>query len=315
MISGMADPLTHLIIFNPNSSNGTGIKRLDAVKSQLESRGIRYDLEFTGAMGDALRLARENAYKYDVIVAAGGDGTINESINGIMIAGKEDGGTMPALGVICLGRGNDFAYGADIPKSLEECCEVLERGRRKRIDIGFITGGDAPEGRFFGNGIGIGFDTIVGIEASKIKWAKGFLGYLLGALKTIFLFDAPELELVTDGGKSTQRHLMVSAMNGRRMGGAFYMAPKSSNDDGLLDLCIAGAPKRREIPGVLLQFMKGTQEGSRHITFDQTKKLEVVSADGAIVMHADGETICTEGRHITVELLPRALEVVTAAEI
>ena len=307
-------PMKHHIIYNPNAANGTAEKKADYVRSLFDDAGLEYSMEFTEGPGHAESLAQENARNHEVLVAAGGDGTANEVINGIMRASQPPSSStnVPAMGVLCVGRGNDFAFGAGIPSKLPEAVDVLSQDYRKTIDTGYISGPEAPKGRYFGNGIGIGFDTIVGLEARKIKWAQGFLGYLLGALKTMFFYySAIPLTLDSDGRKDARPMLQISAMNGRRMGGAFYMAPEAANDDGYFDICIAGEPKRREMLGVILQFLKGSQAGNRHITFDRAKKIVVTSSDGKIVMHADGETICTEGREVVVEIVPGALSVVS----
>ena len=88
------------------------------------------------------------------------------------------------------------------------------------------------------------------------------------------------------------------------------MAPNSEIDDGNFDLCIAGEPKRREMLGLIVKFLRGSQEGAPHITFSKSKKVVVTSDDRKLVVHADGETICTEGAGIELEILPQAIEVV-----
>ena len=108
------------------------------------------------------------------------------------------------------------------------------------IDIGRVAGGLYPQGRYFGNGVGIGFDAVVGFVAQKKKRLTGFASYIVAALKTIFLYyRAPLVRIEYDGQTLTLPSLMVSVMNGRRMGGGFMMAPQAQPDDGLFDLCIA----------------------------------------------------------------------------
>jgi len=305
--------MKYLIIYNPSAANGAAAGKIEAVKKQLDDAGLAYEVKFTEKPGHAIDIAAAAAADYDVVVAAGGDGTGNEVLNGIMRYkdGAGPGAAAPALGMLCVGRGNDFAFGAGVPAGVNEGCAALQADRRKRIDIGCITGPEVTGKRYFGNGIGIGFDTIVGLEAAKLTWAQGFLGYFLGALKTIFFyFRAPELAIRTDSFDEKKRSIMVSVMNGRRMGGAFYMAPESRNDDGLFDLCIAGETTRRRMIGLMLKFMKGTEGGDANIMFTRSRKVIVESADGMLVVHADGETICTAGRRLELETVPGAVEVV-----
>ncbi len=272
-----------------------------------------FHLELTEGPATAAGQARTFAAMKEVtaIVAAGGDGTANEVLNGLMQA-KEQNGRIPDFGVLPVGRGNDLGYGMRIPHDLSEAVRVLAQNRTRPVDLGFVTGGDFPEGRYFGNGIGIGFDTIVGFEAAKLKRIKGFGAYLVGALKTmLFYYNTPLLNLEHDGGSEQRNALQVSVMNGRRMGGAFYMAPDADPADGLLDICIAGTPKRLAMLGVIVQYLKGTQAGNPHITMFQTTSLRVSPVDATIAVHADGETICTDGSTLEIRIVPHALQVIS----
>jgi diacylglycerol kinase family enzyme len=213
-----------------------------------------------------------------------------------------------------VGRGNDFAFGAGVPAALEEGCAVLARGERRPMDVGLVTGPQIPGGRYFGNGIGVGFDTIVTLEAGKMKRFHGFLGYVLGALKTMFLYyRAPRVQISFGGAIQEQKSLQISAMNGRRMGGAFYMTPGARNDDGQLDLCIAGEPRRLAMLGIILKYLRGTQASSRHISMGRTPRLEIRALEGELALHADGEVLGTHISALAVECLPRRVQVVTRA--
>jgi len=303
----------YLVIYNPHAANDVASKRVELVKHYLDAEELDYSIVFTQRPGHAIEIAEEAAESYDVLVAAGGDGTANEVINGIMRYKSSKGADAraPAMGMLCIGRGNDFAFGAGIPTTVAEGSAALRANVRKRIDIGCITGPVVEGKRYFGNGIGMGFDTIVGLEAAKLTWAQGFLGYFLGALKTIFFyFRAPMLQITTDAFTETRPAILISVMNGRRMGGAFHMAPESKNDDGKFDLCIAGEPKRLQMIGLVTKFLKGTQKDSSHILFTRSSKAIVESAEGMLVVHADGETICTAGHRIELETVPGALEVI-----
>ena len=305
--------MKYLIIYNPNAANGVAAKKVDAVTQQLKKVALDYTIEFTERPWHAVEIAAGAAGEYDVVVAAGGDGTANEVLNGIMRyrAGVGSIASIPAFSILSIGRGNDFAYGAGIPGNFVDGCAALQANKRKWIDVGSINGPEVAETRYFGNGVGMGFDTIVGLEAAKITWAQGFLGYLLGALKTMFFYyDPPLLSIKTDTLDETRPMLQVSVMNGRRMGGAFFMAPESVNDDGLFDLCIAGEPKRSVMLGLIVKFLKGSQKGDPNIEFIRSSKVVVESPDGKLVVHADGETICREGKRIELEIAPKAVEII-----
>jgi len=172
--------------------------------------------------------------------------------------------------------------------------------------------GDHPDGgRYFSNGIGIGFDATVNIQASQTRLG-GFLGYTVAALRTILLhFKSPLMQIECDHGTITQPTRMVSIMNGRRMGGGFLMAPESAIDDGMLDLCIARQVSQPTILRMIPRFMKGNQAGHPAIRFVRSRRITVTALNDELPFHIDGETICTSARQFTIELFPGSLEVIS----
>ena len=282
-------------------------------KAELEPapfRDFRPDLVRTEKPWHAVQLAEQAvADAFDVVVAVGGDGTTNEVLNGLMRAKQAKAGTA-VMGVLGVGRGNDFAFGVGIPRDLSAACRVLAQDKRRWIDVGRVTGGDYPQGRYFGNGVGVGFDTVVGLVAQKMKHLRGFLGYFVAALKTVFLyFHAPTVRITADEETTTQTALMIAVMNGRRAGGGFMMAPQATPDDGLLDFCIADQVSRLRIFTLIPHFMKGTQATQPEIRTGRARRVVVTAVEGSLPGHSDGETLCTEGEELTIELLPHQIEV------
>jgi diacylglycerol kinase (ATP) len=307
-----------VVIVNPVSGRGRGEKSISRIERILSELELNFVLIRTERAWHAAELARKAAVEgAEVIVAAGGDGTANEVLNGIMSA-RIAGAGGAAMGVLCVGRGNDFAFGMGIPGGLEDGCRALADSVTRRIDVGKVTGGLHPDGRFFGNGVGIGFDAVVGFEALKMKRLKGFASYAAAAIKTISLYDkAPVVKIECDGESWTQPSLMVSLMNGRRMGGGFLMAPEGDPGDGSLNYCIAGQVNKKRIVPLILRFMKGTQFSHPAIRAGLFKRMKVISMEGALPAHADGETLCVEGTELLIELLPSQLDIVvrgTAAQ-
>lgn len=299
------------VIVNPISGHGAGAEAIADIHQHLKELNLSYDLVKTEQPGHAIELARQAAHDgYEAVIAAGGDGTVNEVINGLMLA-RKDGAQDTALGVLGIGRGNDFAFGADIPSGLEEGCATLARNHRSRIDIGYVQGGNFPDGRYFGNGIGVGFDAVVGFEAMKMTHLRGFASYLVAALKTIFLYyRAPRVRLEMNGGSMELEALMVSIMNGRRMGGSFMMAPESRNTDGVLDLCIVKQVSKAATFALIPRFMQGSQASHPAVLYTRTRELSVKALKGTLPAHADGETICEEGSEMSIQLLPAQLDVI-----
>jgi diacylglycerol kinase (ATP) len=298
------------LIVNPAAGGGTARQAVPSIERMLREQDVAFDLLYTERPWHATELARQAVRDgCEIVVAVGGDGTSNEVLNGLMQAKQAAEGTA-AMGVLCVGRGNDFAFGAGIPHTLEAGCRTLSEDHRRIIDVGRVAGESLPEGRFFGNGVGIGFDTVVGLEAAKLKRLRGFPGYLVAALKTIFLYyHAPRTLIEYKDRTIDQKSLMVSIMNGRRMGGGFMMAPESRIDDGRFDLCIASQVSRLGIFALIPRFMKGTQAGRPAVITGRTERITVTAIEGVLPAHADGETLCTEGKQLSMEILPGQIEV------
>jgi diacylglycerol kinase (ATP) len=300
----------HIIILNPIAGKGKAAERIPEIERLFKERGIDYDLRVTQGVWHAAELARDSGRAgYDAVVAAGGDGTVNEVINGLMLA-EERGERLPAMAVLSVGRGNDFAYGADVPPDLVSCVDVIASKATRPMDVGKVTGGDYPMGRYFGNGIGVGFDTIVGLEAAKLKRVHGFMAYVIGAARTFVMYpEAPLVRLEADGETLELASHQISIMNGKRMGGTFFMAPDSVNYDGLFDLCMAERLTRREMIGLIARYTKGTQAKSRKIRTGRSARYAITAPGGGLVVHADGETICVDGRSLLVECLPAKIRI------
>jgi diacylglycerol kinase (ATP) len=303
----------HFIIVNPISGRGLGEKSIPRIEAFCKQHNLDYHLVRTERPWHAAELAGQAAREgWDVVVCASGDGTFNEALNGLMQA-RVDGFNHTALGVISIGTGNDFAGGVGIPTNLEDSLETLAQNNRRKVDIGKVSGGDFPEGRYFGNGIGIGFDAAVGFAALQLRFLRGLPAYLIGAIQTVFFYyTPPRLKIELDDETIDQYSLMVSVMNGKRMGGGFRMAPNGDPHDGLFDLCIAERAGKLRIFGLIPMFIRGTQEGQPEIKMRRSKKATVTALEGNFPAHADGETLCLNGTQLTLELIPDALEVVTA---
>jgi diacylglycerol kinase (ATP) len=299
------------VIANPTAGGGAGARAIPHIERLLAEHRLDFDVVCTERPWHGAELAREAvAAGYDVLVAAGGDGTANEVINGLMEA-QQAGQRSPALGVLCIGRGNDFAYGVGVPRDLELACQALVANHRRTIDVGRVVGGMYPQGRYFGNCVGVGFDAIGSIEAAKLPRLGGFLSYLIAVLKTIFLYyRAPLTTVEYDGQTLTQPSLLVSIMNGQRLGGGFIMAPDAQPDDGLFDLCIAHEVSRARMFALIPHFLRGTQATQEPITTGRAARISITALEGSLPAQTDGEILCIDGQQLEIELLPRRIEVI-----
>jgi diacylglycerol kinase (ATP) len=299
------------VILNPAAGHGNGARLLPSIEAALTRHGLDYDLVCTDSPGHAIELTSQAVQDgVDLIVAAGGDGTLNEVVNGLMRS-RLTGGHQPTLGVLCAGRGNDFSGSVGIPKDIDLACKLLKLGQSRLLDIGRVTGGIHPEGRYFINCVGVGFDAVGTIEAAKLPVWGGFFSFLIAILRTIFLYNHAPLATIEYGDQTLkQRSLMISIMNGRRLGGGFIMAPDSLPDDGLLDLCIAEQMSSFQILRLVPHFMHGTQASQKTIKTGRAARIKIVALDGPLPTQTDGEIISTEGRSLLVEVLTRQIKVI-----
>jgi YegS/Rv2252/BmrU family lipid kinase len=303
----------YYLIVNPTSGRGFAGRSLPALEEELKKLNLDYELVLTERPWHAAELAEQAARRgVEIVVVASGDGTANEVLNGLMKA-RQAGFDKTAMGQIAVGTGNDFAFGMGIPQGIEEGCQVLAANHRRRMDVGLVKGGDYPDGRYFGNGVGIGFDAATGFVAARIRWTRGLLLYLIAAIETIFVYyKAPDVEMTYDDQKIELSPLMISIMNGRRMGGGFFFAPNGDPGDGKFDLCIARAASQLRIFGLIPYFMKGTQATQKEVSTGQARKVRVAARRGTLPVHCDGETVCVEGHELSIELLPQQIEFITS---
>lgn len=298
-------------IVNPIAGRGAGEKSIPAIRQYCTIEGLDFEIVRTEKPRHATALAQDAVIEgFDTIVAVGGDGTVNEVVNGLMNARKDKNDTT-IMGVLGVGRGNDFAYGLGIPSGIKRGFDLLTKNEFKPIDVGVVIGGLFDQGRYFCNGVGIGFDAVVGFEALKMTKLQGFSSYIIAAIKTIFLYNnAPLVRIEYNNESMTLPALLISIMNGRRMGGGFLMAPQAEIDDAKFDLCIAGEVSKARIIYLMLHFMKGTQASQKEIFTKKAEKIKVTAIEGSLPAHADGETICVDGNDLYLKIIPRAINVI-----
>ncbi|MCF7858156.1 MAG: YegS/Rv2252/BmrU family lipid kinase [Candidatus Cloacimonetes bacterium] len=301
------------IIFNPTAGKGKAQKKLPIIKQFFSDNKLNYSLHITERIGHAINLS-ESLYKKpnSAVIAVGGDGTVNEVINGLMLSKSKNPSLSPVFGVIAAGRGNDFAFGAGVPEQLDKCLDLMITGVVKPLDIGLIKGEKYPDGRYFGNGIGVGFDTIVGLEAAKLKHIHGAAAYLYSAIKTIITYpEAPQVEMSLNEIPGTYTPILISIMNGRRMGGQFFMAPEAENNDGLLDLCMTKQGTRLKLLKTMLHYMKGTQSKLDNTEIARIANIKIEAIKGDMAVHADGETFCEKCKALEIDCIPKGLSIIT----
>jgi diacylglycerol kinase (ATP) len=291
-------PKTTCIILNPSAGS---IQNLDDVIASL-SRLPNTEIRVTSKPGSAARFARMAIKKgRETIVAAGGDGTLNEVINGI---GENLGEAR--VGLLPLGTGNDFARSIGTPLDLEQAIQVIQAGETRAVDLVRVTSDDV---RYFVNVSAGGFSGLVNEKlTSEMKQTWGPLAYLRGAAAALPELRAYRTKLAFDNAKSITLELYnVVVANGRYVAGGRLIAPEAAIDDGLLDVVLIPQRPAAELALVIAQIALGSHLSSDAVIHRRARKLTVNSKPG-MWFNVDGELVGNEPA--TFEILPRALRFV-----
>ncbi|MDR0584633.1 MAG: diacylglycerol kinase family lipid kinase [Treponema sp.] len=301
------------IILNPAAGKEKAARQYPKIDRFLQKQGQPYEIILTKGPGDALGIVRNLPLgENDPVVAAGGDGTCNEVVNGLLTRGPAPGAP-PILGVLPVGRGNDFSSTPGISEDVDKALETLIQRKIRPLDAGFVKGGFFPEGRYFINGVGIGFDTQVGFAAAKMKIKSG-LAYAAGAIVNIIRYEpSPVLRIRYGDKEAILPAAIVSLMNGRRMGGIFYMGPNALLDDGALDICVVRRPQTRlKLINIVLHYPRGTQAECEGVFTGRAVHFHLTALEGGMAAHCDGETVCYDGKELEINCVPGVLRLIGA---
>lgn len=298
------------VVINPAANRGVGARCEPEIRHWLDREKIEHEVLVTTQSSEALPYVMEKTFDHDVIVAAGGDGTVHEVINGMMQARVKNGHTenMAALGVLPIGSGNDFVKMLNVPVHLHKALHILKHKQTMPVDVGQISV-DGNHTRFFNNNIGIGFDAYVNYESIKIKHLRGVAIYLTAVIKSIFKYHPPLMHVDIGGDKFSRKILMLTIGNGRCSGGGFYITPDAKVDDGLFDVCSIDAMGKGRMLASLLKVMKGTHLNIQGVSLRRSVEVRIRS-DEALPIHADGEVVSLDAHEIKLKILPSALQVI-----
>lgn len=284
------------VILNPYANRWGAQEKVGLVERALTAAQLDYDLTVTEAPVAGMTLAREAAAggRYDAVVAAGGDGTINEVVNGV-IAAAADQPTLP-FGVIPIGSANDFNLMAGLPGTIEESVRVIAAGHTRAIDAGEVNG------RYFVNNSAVAMEPMVTLETYKIQRLTGEIRYVAGLLRALVKLSAWQMHIEWDNGGYDGPAYLLSVCNSPRTGG-FTMAPGAAIDDGVFNVVFAPEVPKRTVVNVLLRLMRGTHVNHPAVTYVPTTRLSLTSEPGTPV-HADGEVFDAAATAVTYRLLP-----------
>ena len=294
------------LIVNLTAGGGKPHKHLNTVLKYLKENGLNFKVCTTSHQGEAMELAQKAADNgAELIVSVGGDGTVNEIVNGIMKS-KND----PPLGIIPLGWANDFIKSTNIPSDIMEACKILVRGKIKKIDIGIIN-----EKIYFANICGVGFDAEVAQLANQMKSKHPNL-HILSAFVYVFAtvkkllspFSCHNVKIKFDGQEIHSKILFIAISNGKFYGGRFKITPEAIIDDGLFEICTVEEMGRLTYLMSIPKVFKGTHASIKGINFYRAKEVVIQSSE-PILAQVSGEVI--EGqKEFTITLLPKSLKLI-----
>jgi len=300
-----------LVILNPWAGRGTAGRRRPELEAALAQTGAEYAIVTTHARGGATELAWQGVERgYERIVAVGGDGTINEVVNGIKGA-EASLGWRARLGIIPLGTGSDFIKVLDSVEANDIAGGVQRAAsdRLRPVDLGRAQVGD-DEPRYFINAIGMGLDAQAAAESLKLTKSKGFAVYLVAIIRALANYKAHPMSVEYDGTRVHRRLLFASIANGRCQGGGFWLTPDALIDDGLLDLCLVDKMRLDEIIRHIPKVMEGTHGRLKQVRMSRARNITVTSS-APIPVATDGEVLSTNAHSVRIETLPGAIEILT----
>lgn len=301
----MKRPRKLFAVFNPGAANGRARRWLGDIRAGLERAGFDATLEVTEHAGHGTELVRgASVERFDAIAAIGGDGTLFETLNGLMLHAPN---RRPPLGLIPLGTGNAFSRDIGLaPDQWREGIELIARGTTRKVDVGRLEcRGFAG---FFLNIAGIGFVTRVGRTSARLK-VTGRMAYTLGTLRHCLFLRSHPLELEIDGHAIRQDSLFLEVANSRFTGTSFQIAPAARIDDGWLDMVLVRRLSRRRLLRLFPTIYSGRHVEHEEVTTLQGREI-VIHGPGGLEFTVDGEFCgATPAR---IRCLPAAIEIFAA---
>jgi len=277
-----------VFIVNPVSGTSSGKDIREELEKCLENSGVSFRIVFTGYAGHAQEIAREAASEADVVVAVGGDGTVNEVARSLA-------GTDAALGIVPVGSGNGLARHLGIPMDIGESVKRICSGDIVRMDYGSVNG------RPFFCTCGMGFDAEVSHKFSEMK-KRGFMNYVRCVLGLWGKYEPQtysiEFGAQEEGNPSactkTETAFLITVANASQWGNNAFIAPKASTEDGLLDIVAVKPFGALSLPGLAWKLFHRKLDGSSKVTSYKADAFTIRRTSPGVI-HIDGDPVGEEG--------------------
>ncbi|MFJ5717367.1 diacylglycerol kinase [Neobacillus sp. NPDC093127] len=267
------------LIYNPTSGRELIKRHLPEILQKLEAAGYEASTHATIGAGDATKAARIAVKrKYDIVIAAGGDGTIHEVVNGLA-----DQDYRPKLGIIPTGTTNDFARALHIPRDVNTAVDIITKGEMIPVDIGRIND------KYFINIAGGGRITELTYEVpSKLKTMLGQLAYYLKGMEMLPSIKASHLRIEYDGKLFEGEAMMFLVGLTNSIGGFERLAPDASINDGLFSLLILKKVNLAEFVRIATLAVRGEHVNDQNVVYTQANRIKVYSSE-KVQLNLDGE--------------------------
>jgi len=291
-----------LILFNQHAAHGRAKSLQPNIELAFKDRGVTCECLIDHAPWQGIDLIQNaDLQAYDGVVAAGGDGTLFELINGYQRNVQEN---KPPIGVLPLGTGNSFARELDLGGyEWQKAVNLIAAGHTRACDVGrFVTEGEVY---YFLNILGFGFVSDVNATSSRFKW-MGNTSYSMGVFWQLALMKTYPLVLELDGERLERTNFFVEIANTQFTGATFHMAPKAKIDDGLLDVVLLNKTSRLRVLKLFPTIFKGTHIEQPEVEMFQARSIRVLAPAGK-TLTPDGEQMGSTPIEVT--CLPGAIDV------
>lgn len=293
------------VIVNPAAGAGRAAKRWPQISSWLNKVGLSFEHEITESPGHATELAKSAVERgYELVVSVGGDGTINEIVNGLY----ESGGIKDVmLGIISAGTGSDYIRSLGLPCHFKEACQRLINPRKLAVDVGMAeyAGNGRKTKRLFVNFAGLGFDAeVVKATTRRYKALGSKPSYLAGLLTTFLLYRGREVSLRVDGKTEDRKVCTVLVSNGKYGGGSMLVAPHADPADGFLDVLIIDELSKPDLFWSLPRIYRGTHLTHPKVSLKKARDVYIQSIQQTS-LQVDGELLGETPVHF--QVLPATL--------
>ena len=302
---------TWYTIVNPNAGKGLGSRDWHKIEYLLNEYNLSFDVKFTRSKGHAIQLTREGIKKgYRNIIAVGGDGTMNEVINGCFDQ-KVCKPDELYISMITVGTGNDWARMFGIPVDYEEAIKVITRKKTCLHDTGIVRyyHGARRKKRFFINIAGLGFDAVVARRTNRQK-ERGRSGkalYMWSLLRSLLAYKYTQVEVIIDGKRLSNKVFTISLGIGRYSGGGMMQTPGAIHDDGLFDITIIKKMRKGEVIRNLKLLYNGHILNHTKIMGFTGKEI-LIDSDPLIHLEVDGESMGHSPFEF--QIIPRSINIV-----